>query len=215
MAIANKYMAKKKISEFKPQEVNSNKHTARGLGMLQNSMQGLGFIGAMTFAEDGECFDGSARLETAYEVFGEDVEPIIIRSKGDRPIIHIREDIPNASDPRAKKLSVLANRIAEVDLAYDTEILASLAEEVDLSDVFFEDELTALLSTDEGDREGEELNYSDKNKEIDLNNLDSSGSFKFSFEYAQYLELIARFNEYKSEQGISDDNQAFARLLDA
>ena len=109
-------MAKKKISEFRPQRVNANKHTARGLGMLDKSMAENGFIGAMTSAADGEIFDGSARLETAYERFGEDVEPIIVDADGTRPIIVRRIDIPSADDPKAKKLAIAANRIASVDL---------------------------------------------------------------------------------------------------
>ena len=142
-------MAKKKISEFRPQRVNANKHTARGLGMLDKSMAENGFIGAMTSAADGEIFDGSARLETAYERFGEDVEPIIVDADGTRPIIVRRIDIPSADDPKAKKLAIAANRIASVDLDWDAEVLASIAEEIDISDMFFDDELAALVERDE------------------------------------------------------------------
>lgn len=141
-------MAKTKISEFRPQRQNANKHTPRGLGMLDKSMGENGFIGAMTSAADGEIFDGSARLETAYERFGEDVEPIVIDADGTRPIIVRRIDIPSADDPRAKKLAIAANRIASVDLDWDADILAAIADEVDISDMFFEDELAALVERD-------------------------------------------------------------------
>ena len=141
-------MAKTKISEFRPQRQNANKHTPRGLGMLDKSMGENGFIGAMTSAADGEIFDGSARLETAYERFGEDVEPIVIDADGTRPIIVRRIDIPSADDPRAKKLAIAANRIASVDLDWDADILAAIADEVDISDMFFEDELAALAERD-------------------------------------------------------------------
>jgi len=141
-------MAKTKISEFRPQRQNANKHTPRGLGMLDKSMGENGFIGAMTSAADGEIFDGSARLETAYERFGEDVEPIVIDADGTRPIIVRRIDIPSADDPRAKKLAIAANRIASVDLDWDADILAAIADEVDISDMFFDDELAALVERD-------------------------------------------------------------------
>jgi hypothetical protein len=136
---------KAKISDFRVQEKNANKHTVRGVGMLNHAIANEGWISAITVTADGESIDGSARLEAAYERFGEDVEPIIVRSKGDRPIIHIREDLPDASDPRAKKLSIYANRVAEVDLDYDLEVLAELHEEVDLSEMFFADEIEALM----------------------------------------------------------------------
>lgn len=141
-------MAKTKISNFRPQRVNANKHTPRGLGLLDKSMSENGFIGAMTSAADGEIFDGSARLETAYERFGEGVEPIIVDADGTRPIIVRRIDIPSADDPKAKKLAIAANRIASVDLDWDAEILASIADEVDISDMFFDDELAAIVSSE-------------------------------------------------------------------
>ena len=112
-------MAKAKISDFRPQEHNANRHTQRGMGMLDKSMADNGFIGAMTSAADGGIFDGSARLEIAYGRFGEEVEPIVIDADGTRPIIVRRTDIPSADDPRAKKLAIAANRIAQVDLDWD------------------------------------------------------------------------------------------------
>jgi len=153
-------MAKKKISDFRPQKVNCNRHTPRGLGMLDKSMSDHGFFGAMTSAADGEIFDGSARLETAYERFGEDVEPIIVDADGTRPIIVRRIDIPSADDPKAKKMAIAANRIASVDLDWDADILASIADEVDISDMFFDDELAALVDADQS--EDEEDNVDDK-----------------------------------------------------
>lgn len=133
-----------RLSDFSPQKNNANKHTARGLGMLDNSIAKGGWIGAITVANDNETFDGSARLETAYERFGEDVEPIIVDADGTRPIIVRRIDIPSADDPKAKKLAISANRIAIVDLDWDAEVLASIAEEIDISDMFFDDELAKL-----------------------------------------------------------------------
>ena len=160
---------KAKISDFRTQERNSNRHTQRGLGMLQHAIANEGWISAITVCNDGESIDGSARLEAAYERFGEDVEPIIVRSKGDRPIIHIREDLPDASDPRAKKLSIYANRIAEVDLDYDLEILAELHEEVGLEDMFFADEIAALMEKEQTEipHEVKEENEDELNEILD------------------------------------------------
>jgi hypothetical protein len=142
-------MSKAKISEFRPQVKNANKHTPRGLGQLSNIVGSDGWISAITVCNDGETIDGSARLETAYEIFGDDVEPIIVRSRGDRPIIHIREDIESADDPRAIKLSVAANRIAQIDLDWDVEVLKEWDEEIDLSSMFFDGEIESMLGGDE------------------------------------------------------------------
>lgn len=154
-----------KLKSFKPQSNNANKHTPRGLGMLDKSIAENGWIGAITTANDGETFDGSARLEASYERFGENVEPIIIDADGTRPIIVRRTDIPNADDPKAKKLAIAANRIAQVDLDWDAEILASIADDVDISDMFFDEELAAIL--------GEEAESGQKEEE-DEDALDES-----------------------------------------
>lgn len=140
--------AKPRLSGFKPQARNANKHTQRGLGMLDKSMSEHGWIGAVTTAADGETFDGSARLETAYTRFGSEVEPIVVETDGTRPVIVKRTDIASADDPRAKKLAIAANRIAQVDLEWDAEVLAELDEEINLGDFWAEEELNALLERD-------------------------------------------------------------------
>lgn len=124
-----------KITDLKPQELNANRHKPRGMGQLEKSIQQDGWISAITVAADGETFDGSARLEVAADKFA-DVEPIIVDSDGSRPVVVRRTDIPNASDPRAKRLGVAANRVAELNLDWDADVLAEIASEVDLSGLF-------------------------------------------------------------------------------
>lgn len=134
----------KRITDVKLQRKNANKHSQRGMGQLEKSVQTDGLIGAITVAADNETFDGSARVEVLAAAFG-DVEPIIVESDGTRPIIHRRIDIPNADDPRAKRLGVAANRIAQTDLEWDVEILSEIGQDVDLSGLFFPHEIAAML----------------------------------------------------------------------
>jgi DNA modification methylase len=162
-------MKKEQLSNFTLQKVNSNRHKPRGMGLLDNSIAKDGWIGSITVTADNETFDGSARLETAYGRFGEDVEPIIVDADGTRPIIVRRTDIPNADDPRAKRLSVAANRVAEVNLDYDLEVLAELHEEVDLSEMFFADEIAALMEKEQSEipHETKEENEDELNEALD------------------------------------------------
>ena len=208
-------MTKKKLKDFAQQARNANKHSTRGMGMLDDVISNDGWIGAITTAADGEVFAGSARLEVACDRFGAEIEPIVIESDGTRPIVVVRTDIASASDPKAIKLGVADNRINQVNYIEDLEILAEIAEDIDLSSLYFEDELSDLLEGEDDVLGDLELDYSDKNKEVDTENMDSSGTFKFTFEYEKYLELIARFNQYKSDNEITEDNEAFAKLLDA
>ena len=126
--------------KFIPQQKNANKHTAYGLRLLEKSIQEDGFIDAQTAAADGEVISGSARLEVSAEKFG-NVEPIIVHSDGTRPIIVIRDDIPNASHARAKRLSVAANQIAKVDFDPDWGLLQEWgAEDAGIKALFSEKE---------------------------------------------------------------------------
>lgn len=113
---------------FIPQRKNANKHTQRGLGMLEKSVQRDGWIDAQTAAANGEMISGSARLELANDKFtdkeGNPVEPIVIESDGTRPIIVKRTDIPSADDPRARRLSVAANQITVADNNPDGALLS-------------------------------------------------------------------------------------------
>ena len=130
------------MTKFVPQAKNVNQHTQRGLGLLEKSVQRDGWIDAQTTAADGEMISGSARLELAEDKFS-GVEPIVIESDGTRPIIVKRMDIPNADDPRARRLSVAANQITSVDWSPDAELLKEWAgEDEAIKAMFADDEWT-------------------------------------------------------------------------
>ena len=135
----------KSIRDCTTQVKNANKHTQRGLGLLEDSIQKDGWIGAITVAADGETFDGSARLEVGASAGFEDA--IIVESDGTKPVIVRRTDIATADDEKARRLGVAANRIAQIDLAWDTDVLTQLAADgMDLSDLFTGDEFSALAN---------------------------------------------------------------------
>lgn len=132
-----------KLKRYRPQRANANKHTERGIGMLDQSMSEDGYVAPMTAAADGEIIDGSARLERAYERFGDDA--IVVHHDGTKPIVMVRTDIKSADTPEAKRIALRANRIAQVDLDWSPEILAQLKDEGVTDSVFTEKELAALL----------------------------------------------------------------------
>jgi hypothetical protein len=113
------------------------------MGALQSSIQQDGWIGALTMAANGEIFDGSARLEVGVAAGFDDV--IIVESDGSKPIVHKRVDIPTADDPRAKRLGLAANRIAELNLDLDPALIEELSQEVDISGLWTAAELASVL----------------------------------------------------------------------
>jgi hypothetical protein len=126
MTSKGKTKAPSRLREFQPIAQNPNKHTPKGMGMLDAAMSRHGYVAPMTAAADGAILDGNARLETVATKFP-GVEPIIVEHDGTRPIIAVRTDIPNADDPMARDIIVTANRIAEVDLEYDLDVLREFA----------------------------------------------------------------------------------------
>ena len=108
-------------------------------------MRKYGYVTPMTAAADGEIIDGSARAETGATVFGDDV--IVVHHDGTKPVIMVRDDIPSADTPEAREISIAANRIAQVNLDFDPEVLlGDMRAGVDLSGMWFEHELDALIS---------------------------------------------------------------------
>lgn len=133
------------IESFRPQGMNSNKHSIRGMSTLEASMRKHGYVAPITVAASGEAIDGSARLETIANVFDEDV--LIVHHSGDKPIIMVRDDIATADTPEARAISLSANRIAEMNLVYDAEVLlADLNAGIDMTGLFDKAEIDALLA---------------------------------------------------------------------
>lgn len=133
------------IDKFRPQRANRNKHKERGMGVLESSMRKLGYVAPMTASADGEIIDGSARLETSAIVFDDDV--LVVEHDGQRPIVMVRTDIPNADTPEARQIAIAANRIASLNLDWDVEgLLADAASGLDLSGLFAQSELDEMLA---------------------------------------------------------------------
>ncbi|HEU5090508.1 MAG TPA: hypothetical protein VFT99_23800, partial [Roseiflexaceae bacterium] len=106
-------------------------HTERGMRALDDSISRDGWIGAVTVAADGETFDGSARVETT-AANGMLDDAIVVETDGRKPIIVKRTDIPTATDPRAVRLGLAANRVAQLNLEWEPGVLADLAQEIDV-----------------------------------------------------------------------------------
>lgn len=120
--------AKPVLADFRPLARNPNTHTQQGMGQLDAAMSRHGYVAPMTAAADGSVLDGNARLETVATKFP-GVAPLVVEHDGTRPIIMVRTDIKDANDPLARDIIVTANRIAEVDLAYDLDVLREFAAE--------------------------------------------------------------------------------------
>lgn len=100
---------------FRRDPNNLNAGTERGKGVIKKSIEENGW-GRPTFAAaDGTIIGGNHAMQVAEELSLP--EPIVVHSDGTRPIIHVRDDIPNSEDPKAKKLAILDNRASQLNYA--------------------------------------------------------------------------------------------------
>lgn len=206
-------MPKPKLKDFSTQEQNANKHSARGLAMLSDSIDENGWAGAITVTENNEAIDGSARLQTAYTKFGKDVEPIIVQSDGTRPIIVQRTDIPNADHPKAKALGLAANRVAQVNLTWDTEVLLDLVGEgIDVSSYWNEQEISSweLPAIDEVEREHDQ----DRETElVEKNEEPQEENHSYALAIVLNEQEYQQWKKVKEKLKLSKDTTAFLKLI--
>lgn len=129
-----------KLTDFRPATRNANKHTQRGLRELEKAVQEDGWVAPVTVAADGESLDGSARLEVAADKFDDNV--LVVHHDGTKPVVMVRDDIDDAQSVQARRIALRANRIAQLDLDWDPDVmLADLDAGVDFEGLFTDLEL--------------------------------------------------------------------------
>lgn len=132
-----------KIDSLEFDDRNANKGTERGLRALDHSLRQYGAGRSILLDKAGRIIAGNKTTQGAADIGLEDV--IIVQTDGTKLVAVQRTDL-DLNDPKARALAVADNRVGELDLAWDIdELLASVADGVDLADLFRQDELDALM----------------------------------------------------------------------
>ena len=134
-----------KISELTPDDINANKGTQRGSGMLEKSLRDYGAGRSVLVDKSGRIIAGNKTIEAAGSI-GLD-EAVLVETDGTRVIVVKRTDL-DLDSPQGRGLAIADNRVAEVGLDWDMEALEKIGEELDLGEFWFDDELTAVPSLD-------------------------------------------------------------------
>lgn len=130
------------MADLRFDERNANKGTVRGRGMLERSLSQYGAGRAPVASADGVILAGNKTIEVAREL-GIPVQEI--ESDGSTLYVIRRTDLPY-DDPRARELAIADNRIGAVSLDWDVPVLVSLADEIDLTEFWFPEELDDLFA---------------------------------------------------------------------
>jgi hypothetical protein len=129
------------IKDLKPDPKQARLHGPRNVGMIADSLQEVGTGRSIVIDEGGVILAGNATTEAAAQVGITKLR--IIDTDGDE-IIALRRS--NLTPEQKVRLALFDNRTAEVAEGWDADVLRGFHEEgVDLSNLFSNDELTAIL----------------------------------------------------------------------
>jgi hypothetical protein len=149
-----------KVTNFQPDEKNFNKHSEYGMLLLQKSIEKVGVIESITVSADDKVISGNARQEKFLEVFGDEVQPIVIETDGKRPVILKRTDI-NSGTKQFHEAAMLANTVAKKNINLDTELIQEVlveefevnVQELGVETIINPDDLSDEFALKSGDKE--------------------------------------------------------------
>jgi DNA modification methylase len=137
------------VKELKFDGNNANLGTERGRAALAESLKQFGAGRSILVDKKGRVIAGNKTLEQAIAAGHQD---IVVKSDGTKLVAVQRTDL-NITDPKARALAIADNRVGELDLEWNPEVLKGITEDgVDLGAFFTGAELNALFGGDAGDK---------------------------------------------------------------
>jgi DNA modification methylase len=129
------------ITQLVLDQKNANKGTKRGREFLEGSLEKYGAGRSVVLDCRDRVIAGNKTIEAARAVGMKSVA--VVESDGSSLVAVQRGDLDLKRDKEARELAIADNRVSEIDLEWNPEVLASL--DVDLSQFWNESELNSLL----------------------------------------------------------------------
>ena len=130
---------------------NANRGTERGQSLLATSLQTYQLGRSILVDRLGRIIAGN-KVTLAALAQGRPLR--VIRTRGQEVVAVQRTDLDLAVDPAAKALAIADNRVAELDLEWNVEVLKELRTEgLDLSSFWTDAELAALFDEEAAEKE--------------------------------------------------------------
>ena len=132
-----------RINELTPDDINANKGTQRGTGMLEKSLRKYGAGRSVVVDKDNRIIAGNKTVEAAGSIGLENA--IVVDSDGTEIIVVRRTDL-DLDSAEGRGLALADNRVGEVNLEWDTDALKDLmGNDADVAEFFTDIELKNLL----------------------------------------------------------------------
>ena len=133
----------RELADLIPDPQNANKGTTRGSDALERSLREFGAGRAVLIDSQGRIIAGNKTVEQAKRL---NLPLRVIKTDGTHLIAIQRDDLDLLRDPHARALGVADNRVGELNLEWDVEMLKALhAGGVDLSAFWNEEEFAGLF----------------------------------------------------------------------
>jgi DNA modification methylase len=129
------------ISQLVLDEKNANRGTKRGRELLEESLEKYGAGRSVVLDRHGRVIAGNKTIEAARAAGMKSIA--VIETDGSSLVAVQRGDLDLKKDKKARELAIADNRVSEIDLEWNPEVLASL--DVDLKQFWNESELNTLL----------------------------------------------------------------------
>ena len=132
------------LSDLTPDPQNANRGTARGREALAKSLQEYGPGRAVLIDRHGNIIAGNKTVEEAKRL---NIPLRVVKTDGDVLVAVQRDDLDLATDPRAKQLAIADNRVGQLDLEWDVDMLKQLqVEGLDISAFWTAEEFATLFA---------------------------------------------------------------------
>jgi DNA modification methylase len=123
---------------------NANRGTERGRTALEHSLREYGAGRAVLIDQHGRIISGNKTVEQAKRLH---IPLRVVKTDGHHLVAVQRDDLDLATDPRAKALAIADNRVAQLDLEWDVEMLKeACADGLDLSAFWTDAEFADLFA---------------------------------------------------------------------
>jgi len=131
------------LADLTPDARNPNRGTPRGTRLLHDSLATCGAGRSVLVDRAGRIIAGNKTVREATTLT---LPVTVVQSDGSALVVVQRTDLDLETDTQARTLALADNRIAELDLVWDPELLkAHVDAGLDLSDLWMDEELERLL----------------------------------------------------------------------
>lgn len=166
-----------KINELNFDNHNANKHTQKGLRLLEKSLSKLGAGRSILIDKDNNIIAGNGVVEVAGQIGLDKIK--VVETDGTELIAVKRKDV-SINSKKGRELAIADNQTAKIDIDFDYDVLTDLSNEYefDLKDWDFEYEFDL------------------KDRDFDILNEDpNKGEYLNKFDYSLQYDLQVNIND--------------------